>query len=169
MLDIVDERERDRVVGRAPRDEVHERLMLHRAVHVVLRDGRGLLLLQKRATAKRLYPGLWTSSASGHVDAGETVGEAAVRELREELGISSADLAHVGSFLFEATDVGEREWTHVFTGLAPEATLRLDPAEVAEARWFGADEVAALVRDRPEDVTPNLGMVLRLVRDAPHE
>src|SRR5664279_3413535 len=84
-FDVVNER--DEPVGRATRREVHARELLHRSVHVLVFDSAGRLFLQKRSMAKDRDPGLWESSCSGHVDAGEDYDTAVVRELGEELGI----------------------------------------------------------------------------------
>ena len=87
LFDIVDEH--DRVLGKMPRSEVHRRKLLHRAVSIFVFDSRGRLLLQQRSAAKDEYPLCYTSSASGHVTAGETYDETAPRELAEELGLTS--------------------------------------------------------------------------------
>ena len=67
--------------------EVHRDGDWHRAAHVwiVLPDGR--VLLQRRSLRKENYPGLWDVSAAGHVSAGETALDCAVRETFEELGL----------------------------------------------------------------------------------
>ena len=87
IFDLVDAD--DRVIGQAPRSEVHRRALLHRAVHIFVFDTGGRLLLQQRSAGKDEYPLCYTSSASGHVSAGETYNEAAVRELHEELGLTA--------------------------------------------------------------------------------
>ena len=55
-------------------------------VHIIIRNSEGKYLLQQRALTKKYYPGLWDATC-GKVQAGETGLEAAVREVREELGI----------------------------------------------------------------------------------
>ena len=86
IFDIVDAD--DRVVGQATRAEVHARKLFHRAVHILIFTPGGTLILQRRSLAKDTCPGLLSSSCAGHVDAGESYGFAALRELEEELGIS---------------------------------------------------------------------------------
>ena len=70
IFDIVDER--DEVVGRRPRSEVHRLGLQHRAVHVLVFNARGELFLQKRSMQKDCFPGAWDSSAAGHLDSGES-------------------------------------------------------------------------------------------------
>lgn len=45
------------------------------------------LLLQKRSATKKSHPNFWDISGAGHIRAGETVTEGAIRELKEELGV----------------------------------------------------------------------------------
>jgi isopentenyldiphosphate isomerase len=61
--------------------------LLHDAVHIFVIDQKNRLILQRRRKDKLLQPGAWDSSASGHVTAGDTLLESAVRETKEELGI----------------------------------------------------------------------------------
>src|SRR5882672_1749826 len=86
IFDVVNER--DEVIGHETRSEVHRRGLLHRAAHVLVFNSRGQVLLQKRSMKKDRQPGVWDSSASGHVDRGEDYDHCAVRELDEEIGLS---------------------------------------------------------------------------------
>src|SRR5213593_3474588 len=85
IFDVVNER--DEVIGQQVRHEVHRLGLKHRAVHVLVFNTRGEIFLQKRSLKKDRQPGLWDSSASGHLDSGETYDACALRELREELGL----------------------------------------------------------------------------------
>src|SRR3954454_11229811 len=84
-FDVVNER--DEVIGRELRRIVHASGLWHRAVHVLVFDGARRVFLQKRSMLKDLSPGLWDSSCSGHLDAGEDYDAAAARELAEEIGV----------------------------------------------------------------------------------
>src|SRR5207237_10724606 len=88
IFDVVNDR--DEVIARKPRGEIHRLKLKHRAVHVLVFNSRGELFLQKRSMKKDCFPGAWDSSASGHLDSGETYGACAVRELREEIGLALA-------------------------------------------------------------------------------
>ncbi len=78
IFDVVNER--DEVIGRRARSEVHRLGLLHRAVHVLVFNARGDIFLQKRSLNKDRQPGVWDSSASGHLDTGESYDAGAVRE-----------------------------------------------------------------------------------------
>jgi len=94
IFDIVDEN--DRAIGTKTREEAHVNNLRHRAVHLLIFNQAGELFLQKRSLWKDKNPGLWDSSAAGHVDAGESYEEAAVREIGEELGVGEVDLQRIG-------------------------------------------------------------------------
>lgn len=64
---------------------------------VLLFNSRGELILQKIAAHKK-WGGLWSYSAAGHVDAGEDYADAAVRELKEEIGIDAKLEYQIASF-----------------------------------------------------------------------
>lgn len=86
LFDVVDEN--DNVLHPLSRHEIHKRHLRHRAIHIFWLNLTGELCLQRRSYAKDNSPGYLSSSCAGHVDSGEKYIEAAVREFREELGIT---------------------------------------------------------------------------------
>jgi 8-oxo-dGTP diphosphatase len=103
---------------------------------VVLRDARGRVLsVRKRGTSSFMFPG-------GKPERGESAGDAAVRELAEELTISLGpdELRDLGVFAADAAN----EAGHVVEGtvfLAPDVdvtTIR-PAAEITELRWDALD------------------------------
>ncbi len=86
VFDVVDEN--DKVLYPLTRGEIHKRHLRHRAVHIFWLNQAGELCLQRRSYAKDNSPGYLSSSCAGHVDSGENYIQAAVREFREELGIT---------------------------------------------------------------------------------
>jgi isopentenyl-diphosphate delta-isomerase len=149
----------DRETGRmeklaAHRDGGH----LHRAFSVLLFDGTGRWLLQRRAAGKYHFPGLWTNACCSHPRPGETVPSAAARRLREELGVTVPLAEH---FAFEyradspAEGLTEWEYDHVLTGiLPPDQPLSPDPTEVAETRFWAPGELASAIASAPDLFTP---------------
>lgn len=148
MFDVVDEQ--DCVVGRAPRSEVHARKWLHRAVHVFLFNSRGELLLQMRTPTKDEYPNCYTSSASGHVSAGETYDETAPRELQEELGVT-VELTRLTKIA--GTPENACEHAVLYRGFSDEK-LTPDPEEVAYVESLPLEKIDQLVKETPELFTP---------------
>lgn len=148
LFDVVDEN--DRVLRQAPRSEVHARQWLHRAVHVFVFNARGELLLQLRSKHKDEYPLMYTSSASGHVSAGEDYDACAPRELDEELGLS-APLERLHKF--PAGPETSYEHTVLYRARTTDAPT-IDPAEIFEVTWHHLDEVQAMLASDPERFTP---------------
>jgi len=129
-LDIVDPN--DVVVGTATRAEVHRHGYLHRAVHMLVYNTRGELYVQKRSLAKDTAPGLWDTSAAGHLDSGEDYFAAAHRELREELSLTDVELEHV--FNLPASSTTGYEFVRVYQCVTDAAVIP-DPDEIADGRW----------------------------------
>ena len=95
-LDVVDEN--DNVIGKATREEIHTSGMWHRGVHVLVFDSQERLLLPVRSLTKDKFPNTYDCSVSEHVKTGETFEEAAIRGLREELGIVKPKLQRIVKF-----------------------------------------------------------------------
>ncbi|MCZ7595131.1 MAG: isopentenyl-diphosphate Delta-isomerase [Hyphomicrobium sp.] len=108
----------DQPVGTAPKLAAHQRGDLHRAFSVLIHDGAGQLLLQKRHAGKYHSGGLWTNACCGHPRPGEETQAAALRRLNEEMGFS-CPLVPLGALIYRAEVGGgliEHEYVHLFTG-----------------------------------------------------
>lgn len=75
----------------------------HPCVHIWIYNDKGEILMQKRAMTKAVYPGVWDISAAGHVAAGETMEEAALREIKEELGKDEEAINLKEIFIYKAS------------------------------------------------------------------
>ncbi|MDD3180347.1 MAG: NUDIX domain-containing protein [Opitutaceae bacterium] len=147
LFDVVDEH--DRVVGQAPRGEVHARELRHRAVHVLVVNARSEVFLQKRSLAKDTFPGAWDSSASGHLGEGEDYDTTALRELGEELGWQPAQAPRR---LFKLTACRETGWEFVWVySVAGEGPFQLQPEEIESGGWFTPVDIDRWVALRPEE------------------
>jgi isopentenyl-diphosphate delta-isomerase type 1 len=153
VFDVVDEQ--DRVVGQATRAEVHARRLLHRATHVLVFDRAGKVFLQKRSMLKDSAPGCWDSSCSGHLDRGEDYLTAAVRELREEIGVT-AEPGQLRLHLQLPPSV-ETGWEFVAVfSLRYEGPIVTNPAEIERGEWFAPEELSAALAQRPAEFTKPL-------------
>lgn len=74
--------------GSKKKSGVHRDGDWHATVHVYIFDKDGRVLLQRRSQKKKASGGRLEASLGGHVNANESVSEAALREAKEELGIS---------------------------------------------------------------------------------
>ena len=129
------------VIGCATRQACHRtQVLLHRVVHVVVKDGAGRWLLQKRSPRKDIQPDKWDTSVGGHVMPGEACAAAAQRELREELGIVRKSLDEVHQYLWRSEVESELVTTFV---CRHEGGVTFDPDEVEDARWWTRAEIEA--------------------------
>jgi isopentenyl-diphosphate delta-isomerase len=160
IFDIVNER--DEVIGRAPRSEVHARGLLHRAVHIHVFNARGELFLQKRSKTKDREPSRWGAACSGHVDSGEDYDTAAVRELGEELGWKpSGPLKRI--LRIEACRETDQEFVWVYR-CDGEGPFKLNAEEVETGGWFSQSQIEQWLAERPQDFTTAFAMLWRLLR-----
>ncbi len=144
MFDVVDDH--DRVIGRAPRAEVHARRLRHRAVHILLFNPRGELYLQKRAALKDSFPGCYDSSASGHLESGEEYDACALRELREELNLTGAPLERL--FKIEACAETGQEFVWVYRAAGDYQPVP-NPVEIESGRFWPLAEIRAQLAASP--------------------
>ncbi|MFU8893801.1 MAG: 16S rRNA (adenine(1518)-N(6)/adenine(1519)-N(6))-dimethyltransferase RsmA [Luteolibacter sp.] len=160
VFDVVDEN--DQITGTATRAEVHANKWIHRAVHIFLRNKRGDVLLQQRSMLKDVHPGDWDSSVSGHLDSGETYEQAAYREVREEMGVESAELREIAR-IAPCQNTG---WEHVRLFTADHhGALRYPCAEIQAAQWFPVDEIDAWTKSRPGDFATGFLECWRVARE----
>lgn len=136
-LDILDKE--GNFLGRSvSKNEVHAKGYFHNTAHVWLYNQKAEILLAQRAESKSICPLLWDVSVAGHVDAGETVLEAAVRESAEEIGLSIPieALDPIGIFkCFQTYEYGiiDNEFHHTFLARldVPLHHLKLNATEVS--------------------------------------
>ncbi len=156
-FDVVDRE--DRVIGQAPRREVHARNLLHRATHVLVHNAKGQLFLQCRSVAKDTFPGCWDSSCSGHLDAGEDYLSAARRELGEEIGWHDASLPLRHVVKLEACPETGHEFIEIFVLGPIEGPFTLHPEEISEGRWIAPAELTAWIERSPESFASALRLL----------
>ena len=163
IFDIVDSQ--DLVTGTAPRAVVHAKRLLHRAAHVLAFDAAGRLYLQRRAFTKECSPGLWDTSAAGHLASGEDYATAARRELEEELGVLPVGEL---TFLFKlpASEATGQEFVEIFRAEVT-SDVRPDPVEIMDGRWCTTAEVTAWLAQAPAEFTGTFRLIWARLGETP--
>lgn len=141
-VDVLDPATAERVASK-PKPDVHRDGDWHRAAHVWIVSPGGRFLIQRRSLRKENNPGLWDVSAAGHLSAGESAIDAAVRETFEELGleIRRDELEFIAtlrdSSVLNNSTYFDNEFHEIFVVRREVeiASLTLDPEEVAEVKW----------------------------------
>ncbi len=113
-------------------------------IHVcIIHEGR--MLIQQRSPEKHSWAGLWDFSAGGGVISGELSKEAAVREVKEELGITfppeSLRPALSVNFGYGFDDI------YIVNKNVSLSSLKLRTEEVASVRWAGKREILRMIDD----------------------
>ena len=134
LLDIVDEN--GNYTGEIVERKKAQGLgLLHWEVIIIVVNDRKQILLQKRSANKKYFPNKW-ALCSGLVISGESCDEAAVRELKEELGVE-----------FQISDLNLLEgnlnltrFYYVITNY-DESQFVIQKEELSSVKWFDLDEV----------------------------
>ncbi|KNF09283.1 NUDIX hydrolase domain-containing protein [Gottschalkia purinilytica] len=115
---------------------------IYPGIAVIIFDEHNRVLLQKRKDVK-----LW-GIISGHIEPGETVVEAAIREVKEETNLD-IEVKHLigvysdpNSQVFEYPDGRNVHFiTNCFLGKVVGGELKCDPSESLEIKYFNCDDL----------------------------
>lgn len=138
LLDIVNDE--DVVIGQEMRSTVHQKGLQHRGVHVFLFSEDGKMLVQKRSAERASSPSLLDCSVSEHVKAGESYLDAAVRGMKEEMGVDGVDLKPPATIKMEYGP-NDNEISRIYEGRVRPERVRFDPVEISEIRYMGLEEI----------------------------
>ncbi|MDU4093531.1 MAG: NUDIX hydrolase YfcD [Pantoea sp.] len=162
-VDIVSE-END-VIAQSSRAQMRAQHLRHRATYIVVHDGMGNILVQRRTETKDFLPGMLDACAGGVVQSGEGYLESARREAEEELGIAAVPFAEHGQFYFE--DEHCRVWGALFSCVS-HGPFAMQPEEVEEVFWLTPEEITARCDEFTSDSLKALSLWLsRNARNEP--
>jgi len=135
LVDVVDEA--GVTVGVVTRGEMRARRLPHRCVYILVFDRSGRLFVHLRTATKDVYPSHWDVAVGGVLAAGETFDVGAMRELQEELGVTTP-MEAVAPFRFE----DERTVVHaVIYRAAHDGPFHLQAEEVVRGEFVTRDEL----------------------------
>lgn len=147
VLAIVDSD--DHIVGRATRREVHLKGHKHREASVLIVNRKNEILLQTRKDN-----GWLDYSASGHFPYNQGYLKAAVREVREELGlrIPESKFLKIGKFMLNARDGSNYRFVTLFEvkGDYKISKMKIDRAEVTSVKYYGPGKIRSIIGKNPE-------------------
>jgi len=153
--------EEGNITGRATRKECHGgSLLLHPVVHLHIFNQEGKLFLQKRATTKDIQPGKWDTAVGGHIDFGEGVQQALIREAKEELGITGFTPEFCHCYIWESPV--ERELVYTYRTIY-EGKMILDQSELDDGRFWSISEIEKQIDNNV--FTPNFEKEFSLIKE----
>jgi isopentenyl-diphosphate delta-isomerase len=142
LLDIVNDE--DIVTEQKMRSTVHELGLQHRGVHVFLFTPDGKMLVQKRSADRAASPSALDCSVSEHVKAGESYLDAAIRGMKEEMGVEGIDISPLVRFRMNY-GVNDNEISVLYKGTVDPAKVRFDPIEIEEINYHSLDELQEMI------------------------
>ena len=147
LLDVVNDL--DEVTAQEMRSIVHQQGLQHRGVHVFLFNEQGEMLIQKRSADRTNSPSLWDCSVSEHVKAGESYLDAAMRGLKEEMGVEGIEISLRGKIQMEY-GFNDNEISEIYEGRLNGKSVQFDRVEISEVRFVSVDVVKAGLSQSPE-------------------
>lgn len=155
----------DIVIGHGTKTDALDNGYIHRIARVFIFDEAGNLLIQKRSPTVRL-PNRWDVSVAGHVDQGETYIQAALRECKEEVGVTDLPLTLLGKVYTEENDEPQlkRRFNTLFRAVCAEP-FEVATEEVAEVKWIALDELTLLMGQVPDDFTEGFQLSYQYYKD----
>jgi isopentenyl-diphosphate delta-isomerase type 1 len=150
-LDIVDKN--DNVIGKGSREFVHKSKSWHRVAHVLIFNTNNELLLPVRSKTKSICPNMYDCSISEHVASGESPRTAAVRGLKEELGIGNPKLVLLCKLRADYED-GENNTISILYILKYKLKINIDRHEVYKAKFLQLNTVRKMLIDNQKKFAP---------------
>lgn len=144
LLDIVDEN--DLVIDQQMRSVVHELGLWHRGVHVFLFTPERKMLVQKRSADRANSPSALDCSVSEHVKAGENYFDAAIRGMKEEMGITEIEIKPLVKFKMNY-GLNDNEISILYEGIIDPEKVQFDPVEIEEISYHSAEEIQEMMKD----------------------
>ncbi len=151
LIDIVDEN--GNFTGQImDKEEAHDKNLLHNEVAVFIINDNKQVLLQKRSANKRFNPNKWALCA-GHVDTGESLESAALRELKEEVGITTKELKPFAEREFTIRDSNSHiTYFYYVKSNLDENDFVIQKEELSEVKWFDLDKVIDMIKSKDETI-----------------
>jgi isopentenyldiphosphate isomerase len=127
--------------------------------------------LQKRSQAKENHPGLWDMACAGHISSGETSLEAALKELKEELGIEfqPQDLQYLFSqkseFVLQDGQYIDREIHDIYliTKNIPISSFKIQKSEVEDLNYVSISVFCHQVIEKDPRLVPHFSEYLKVI------
>ena len=148
LIEIVDEN--GNFTGQImDKEEAHDKNLLHNEVGIFIINDDGKVLLQKRSANKRFSPNKWGLCA-GHVEANESLENAALREIKEEVGldITSKELISYGEREITISDSNSHiTYFYYIRCNKKENEFAIQTEELSEVKWFNIDEIITMIKE----------------------
>lgn len=146
----------NKVIGLRPISDFQTGKFIHRSAHLLLENFKGKILIQKRSSNKKWYPGLYTYSVSGTL-ANESYEDCIKKEMKEEIRV----LIPVKLlFLYKYFDKLDKSFHALFYGKSDRKIIP-DKKEIGEIRWLTKKELKKDLTKYPNRYVPHVRFGLK--------
>ncbi|MFC1600627.1 NUDIX domain-containing protein [Patescibacteria group bacterium] len=134
LLDLVNDK--DEVIGEVWKSEAHKSpSIIHREVAITVFNSRGKVLIQQRCMEKATDPGIWVTTAAGHIGVRENPRRAVKRELFEELGFDVSPKYY--KKIFHKRKNKESRFFWIYYAIVKELPeININKEEVMATKWI---------------------------------
>jgi len=140
----------------------HKNGYYHASVHIWFYTKKGEILIQKRKENKDTFPSLWDVSVAGHITFGESPLLAAIRETKEEIGltINGNQLKNIGTSSHKnihSEKLIDHELHHIYVSLL-EIDIRylsIQKEEVSEIKLISIDAFKMELKNNTDSYVPH--------------
>ncbi len=137
----------DQIIGYRKKDQAYKERVMLRSVQIFVYNSKGELYIQKRSKNKLRYPNYFCASVAGHVEAGESYRWAAIRELKEELGLKKIE--NLKLITKEKNPVGKNNcaMTTLFT-IKTDELVTLQKEEIDSGNFYTIENIKQLILEK---------------------
>jgi len=137
----------DQIIGYKDKEQAYKEGLILRSVQIFVYNSKKELFIQKRSKNKSRYPNYFCASVAGHVEPGESYRKAAIRELKEELGLKKVE--NLKFITKEKITVGENNYamTALFS-ISTNESIILQKEEINSGCFYTIEKIKQLILER---------------------
>lgn len=151
LFDIVDENNKPLNITKE-RFLVHKDGDWHNGVHIYVLNDNDEFLVHLRSPHKDLQPNCWDTRFGGHVEAGDTIENTAVKELQEEIGIKVKFEELKKGEVYKWDGKTNREFNHAYYYKFRKGdVIKFNDSEVVEVKWMSVEAIIKSIENNPNE------------------
>ena len=162
-IDIIDSKTGNNTGVIKSKLEVHKNGYWHRTIHVWFVNSKNEIMLQHRSKEMENHPDCWDISVAGHISSGEDATIAALREIKEEIGINlpTNELKMIDKTIHQVVlnnkTYFDNEHSNIYLVRADFDIdkLQMQKSEIQNLRWIAIPEFKKWVIEKRSNLVPH--------------